>query len=299
MRDTDLLMQAAESERIRRENEVEEKRREDEKRKEEEHRIEEEQKRREKERKLEERRKAEEAAEKERQKAEAEKIAAKEEEARLLQEKKQKDEELKNRLASVRNQSGGDDFMSQLKAKRNTPSISPVNKATPAAAVDVQSPVSNRNSKSTESLRKVGLPYASNKSLNSIKDEIDTGYQPSFVSQETHNSKVSSAGSGDSIGGSYNKRLSAGKADPFGVVLDTNTSEYTPTFSTNQRINGANRDTRGWAPTGRASTSQRNGLFDTTLENKPLRRRQSKPKNVLPNNYSSYDTEDDLEELVL
>lgn len=219
-----------------------------------------------------------------RRKKEAEDRAAKEEEERLLNEKKKKDDDLKEKLAAVRkNAGGGGDFMSQLKAKRHTPSISPSHsvksteavKSPPAvAAVDRTA----KKSGSGDDLRKTAALNNINSRRKKSVDE-DIGYQPSFAPASP--------------------KVNPAKNDPFGVEINRGSSEYTPSFSNNQRISreNVNNNKQVWTPTGRASTSERNGLFDSKNHDKHLKRRPSKTKNVIP--VKTYSQDDDLEELML
>ena len=217
------------------------------------------------------------AAEAEAKKKADEAQARQAEEERLLLERKKKDDALKEKLAAVRRNAGGDDFMSQLKAKKNTPSVSPAQ----SVKSDVKSPpapVSTervaRKSGSGDELRKTAaLNNVNGRRKKSSEEDLTSGYQPSFATSKP----------------------GAGKTDPFGVEIN----EYTPSFSNNQRISreSANNN-KVWTPTGRASTSERNGLFETSLDHKPLlKRRASKSKNVIP--VKTYDQDDDLEELLL
>ncbi|XP_063675981.1 probable serine/threonine-protein kinase kinX isoform X4 [Bolinopsis microptera] len=231
----------------------------------------------------EEKKRAEEAkAEKARaaaKKIEDEEAASKAEEQRLLLERKAKDDALKEKLAAVRANAGGD-FMSQLKAKKATPVVSPAqsvksNAASPPAPAPIERTA--RKSGSGGELRKTAAlnNVNTNRRKKSSDDDLTGGYQPSFATSKPV----------------------IGKADPFGVEIN-NGSEYTPSFSNNQRISRESSNNKGWTPTGRASTSERNGLFEASLDHKPiLNRRASKSKNVIP--VKTYDQDDDLEELML
>jgi len=230
-----------------------------------------------------EKRKAEEAkAEKARaeaKKREDEEASRLAEEERLIQERKRKDDALKEKLAAVRKNAGGDDFMSQLKAKKNTPVVSPAQSVksdprSPPAPTPIERTA--RKSGSGDELRKTAaLNNVNSRRKKSSEEDLTTGYRPSFAPSKPV----------------------AGKTDPFGVEIN-NTSEYTPSFSNNQRISRESANSKVWTPTGRASTSERNGLFDTSLDHKPLlKRRTSKTKNVIP--IKTYDQDDDLEELML
>ena len=214
----------------------------------------------------------------------AEQNTKEEEENRLLQEKKEKDDALKAKLAAMRKNAGGDDFMSQLKAKKNTPSTSP--NPSPVKSETVKSPGSStserltKKSGSGDDLRKAAALNTVNGRRKKSEDEDEgSGYQPSFASA----------------------RPTAGKVDPFGVELGN--SEYSPSFSNNQRISSresSQSKEKVWTPAGRATTVERigNGLTNGSSEQKPvLKRRQSRPKNVIP--VKSYEADDDLEELHL
>ncbi|KAL5265746.1 hypothetical protein ACHWQZ_G006455 [Mnemiopsis leidyi] len=225
-------------------------------------------------------RQAEEAAEAEAKRKAEEAKARKAEEERLLLERKKKDDALKEKLAAVRRNAGADDFMSQLKAKKNTPSVSPSEslksdvRSPPAPAPTERVP---RKSGSGDELRRVAaLNNVNGRRKKSSEEDFTSGYQPSFATS----------------------RPVAGKIDPFGIEVNT-VSEYTPSFSNNQRISRESaNNSKVWTPTGRASTSERNGLFETSLDHKPLlKRRASKSKNMIP--VKTYDQDDDLEELLL
>jgi len=231
----------------------------------------------------EEKRKAEEAkaekAKEEAKKKADEEAARKAEEERLLLERKKKDDALKEKLAAVRRNAGGNDFMSQLKAKKNTPVVSPAQSVkSDATSPPAPAPTERtaRKSGSGDELRKTAaLNNVNSRRKKSSDEDLTAGYQPSFATSKP----------------------AAGKTDPFGVEIK-NTTEYTPSFSNNQRISRESANSKVWTPTGRASTSERNGLFETSLDHKPLlNRRTSKSKNVIP--IKTYDQDDDLEELML
>lgn len=193
-------------------------------------------------------------------------------EAELLAEKKAKDDALKNKLAAMRKQGGGDDFMSQLKAnsKKNTPVTSP------EAVETVEQPLNKQGS---------GDNFRKNAVLNNAArltpkkpekkpEEEFTGYQPSFAGRRAP------------------KKEPASPAAPV--------EEYTPSFSNSQRISQSREklnnsreklnDGRGWTPVGKASSQ---GLFED--KHKPLlSRRSSSKRNVLPTA-----SDDDLEEFML
>ena len=222
----------------------------------------------------EDRRKEEERLKKSRAEREAAERKAAEQNS-LVEEKRKKDDALKDKLAAVRKNAGGEgDFMSQLMAKKNTPSVSPANSTkssvkSPAPVAVAPIERAARNSGSSDDMRKTA---AVNNTRRRKSIDEDVGYQPSFNT----------------------RKASIGKTDPFGVE----TNEYTPSFSNSQRISreSVSKD-KVWAPAGRASTAEKNGLFDKNGQKQLLKRRSSKSKNVIPTR--TYSQDDDLEELML
>ena len=203
--------------------------------------------------------------------------ARKKEEAKLLEEKRLKDEAMKEKLALLKRNNGGDDFMSQLKANKKTP-----RSATPNSAMDTLSPettVQTIQKPEIQPLQPVNSNIANN--YNTHDADSSVGYQPSFAPPPEPKKPPG------------NKP--AGRKDPLGLDY----SGYTPSFS-NQRRGSREEKKQTWTPVGRASVTEKNGFFESQNDKQSiLKRRSSQQRNLIKKPTQDELIDDDVEELIL
>ena len=198
--------------------------------------------------------------------------ARKKEEAKLLEEKRMKDESMKEKLALLKRNNGGDDFMSQLKANKKIP-----RSATPNSAMETLSPETT-----VQTIQKPEIqPRQPVNNYNTHDVDSSVGYQPSFA--PTPEPKKPPG----------NKP--AGRKDPLGLDY----GGYTPSFS-NQRRGSREDKKQTWTPVGRASVTEKNGFFDNPNDKQSiLKRRSSQQRNLIKKPTQDELIDDDVEELIL